>query len=65
MQLRSEGITELTKYDVSVDAVRTKMIPHDPTLPDGATMEAFAAGEEAVASWLARFLEVIERYLPS
>jgi hypothetical protein len=44
--------------------MRTKIMPHDPTLPDVATMQAFAASEEAFASWLARFLDLIQRYLP-
>jgi hypothetical protein len=63
-QLRSGGITEFTEYDASVDAMCTRIIPRDPTLPDAATMVAFATYEEAFASWLAGFLDLIERYLP-
>ncbi len=44
--------------------MRTKIIPHDPTLPDAATMEAFTTCEEAFASWLSSFVDFIERYLP-
>jgi hypothetical protein len=64
VQLRSEGITELTEYDASVDVLRTKIIPHAPTLPDMATMERFATYEETFAGSLSRFLDLIERYLP-
>lgn len=62
--LRSGGITEITEYDAHVDAMRTKIIPHDPTLPDVATMEEFAGLGESFANWLSSFLDFIERYLP-